>query len=74
MKTEAEKRESAFAAMALTVPAAEAAVGKNWLPVLIVGLGAWLLCSWTAGERPAIPGWLSGLRIVTMVLLIAWRH
>lgn len=72
MKTEAEKRESAFAAMALTVPAAEAAVGKNWLPVLIVALAAWLLCSWTAGERPAIPGWLSGMRIVTMVLLIAW--
>ena len=58
--------------MALTVPAAEAAVGKNWLPVLIVGLAAWLLCSWTAGERPRIPGWLSGLRIITMVLLIAW--
>lgn len=72
MKTEAEKRDSAFAAMALTVPAAEAAVGKNWLPVLIVGLAAWLLCSWTAGERPRIPGWLSGLRILTMVLLIAW--
>ena len=72
MKTEAEKRDSAFAAMALTVPAAEAAVGKNWLPVLIVGLAAWLLCSWTAGERPRIPGWLSGLRIMTMVLLIAW--
>lgn len=72
MKTEAEKRDSAFAAMALTVPAAEAAVGKNWLPVLIVGLAAWLLCSWTAGERPRIPGWLSGLRIITMVLLIAW--
>lgn len=72
MKTEAEKQDSAFAAMALTVPAAEAAVGKNWLPVLIVGLAAWLLCSWTAGERPRIPGWLSGLRIMTMVLLIAW--
>ena len=72
MKTEAEKRDSAFAAMALTVPAAEASVGKNWLPVLIVGLAAWLLCSWTAGERPRIPGWLSGLRIITMVLLIAW--
>lgn len=72
MKTEAEKRDSAFAAMALTVPTAEAAVGKNWLPVLIVVLAAWLLCSWTAGERPRIPGWLSGLRIITMVLLIAW--
>lgn len=72
MKTEAEKRDSAFVAMALTVPAAEAAVGKNWLPVLIVGLAAWLLCSWTAGERPRIPGWLSGLRILTMVFLIAW--
>lgn len=72
MKTEAEKRDSAFAAMALTIPATEAAVGKNWLPVLIVGLAAWLLCSWTAGERPRIPGWLSGLRIITMVLLIAW--
>lgn len=72
MKTGIEKRESAFAAMALTVPAAEAAVGKNWLPVLIIGLATWLFCSWTAGERPRVPYWLSRLRIVTLVLLIAW--
>lgn len=72
MKTGTEKRDSAFAAMALTVPAAEAAVGKNWLPVLIVGLAAWLFCSWTAGERPRVPYWLSRLRIATMVLLMAW--
>lgn len=72
MKTGVEKRDAAFAAMALTVPAAEAAVGKNWLPVLIVGLAAWLLCSWTAGERPQIPVWLSRLRIAAMVLLMAW--
>lgn len=72
MKTGIEKRESAFAAMALTVPAAEAAVGKNWLPVLIIGLATWLFCSWTAGERLRVPYWLSRLRIVTLVLLIAW--
>lgn len=64
--------------MALTVPAAAAAVGKNWLPTLILVLASFLLCSWTSILEDPDWKWLHFLRSVTLVFLLSfgldWTH
>ena len=76
MKT--EKAYRPFEALALTVPAAEAAVGKNWLPTLILALAALLIC--TGASILEIPGWdwLRKLQCIAAALLLAkllgWTH
>ena len=69
---ENERTEIPFQIMALTIPAAEAAVGKNWLPTLILALASFLLCSWTSGQEDPDWKWLRFLRCVVVTLLLAW--
>lgn len=61
-----------FQIMALTVPAAEAAVGKNWLPTLMLALAAFLLCTWMSAQPELRRRWLSSVRCAVIVLLMAW--
>ncbi len=67
-----EKVYNTFCLMALTVPAAEAAVGTNWLPTMVVALAAFLLCTWMNGREDPQWKWLSALRMIVICLLIAW--
>lgn len=67
-----EKLYNTFCLMALTVPAAEAAVGKNWLPTMVVALAAFLLCTWMNGREDLQWKWLSALRMIVICLMIAW--
>lgn len=61
-----------FQMMALTVPAAEAAVGKNWLPTLVLALAAFLLCTWLSAQKEPGWNWLYPVRCVAIVFLLAW--
>ena len=72
MKTADENREAAFAAAAMIVPAVEAGVGRNWLPVLIVGLASELLYCIQREPKGELPGWMSMLRVATMLFLASW--
>lgn len=67
-----DKAEIPFQIMALTIPAAEAAVGKNWLPTLILALASFLLCSWMSVRESPDWKWLHVLRSVTLVLILSW--
>ena len=75
---ENDKTEMPFQIMALTIPAAEAAVGKNWLPTLVLALAAFLLCSWTSTQEDPKWKWLHFLRTVTLTFLLSfglnWTH
>lgn len=67
-----DKTSIPFQMMALTVPAAEAAVGKNWLPSLVVALSAFLLCTWMGVQEQPDWKWLSTARVIACVFLLAW--
>lgn len=67
-----DKESLPFQIMALTVPAAEAAVGKNWLPTLMLALAAFLLCTWMSAQPEAEWKWLSSVRCAVIVLLMCW--
>lgn len=58
--------------MALVVPAAEAAVGKNWLPTLMLVLVSFLLCTWMSGQEEPKWSWFYPLRLVALILLLSW--
>lgn len=58
--------------MALIVPAAEAAVGKNWLPTLMLVLVSFLLCTWMSMREEPDWKWLYPLRLAALVLLLSW--
>ena len=58
--------------MALVVPAAEAAMGKNWLPTLILVLVSFLLCTWMNGRKEPKRKWLNRIRLPALVLLLCW--
>ena len=61
-----------FHTMALLIPAAEAAVGKNWLPSLVLVLACFLLCAWMSTQDQPDWKWLRLLRCVTLILLLSW--
>lgn len=61
-----------FSVMALVVPAAEAAAGKNWLPTVILVLVSFLLCTWMSGRNEPKRKWLNWLRFAALVLLLSW--
>lgn len=61
-----------FQIMALVVPAAEAATGKNWLPTLVLALAAFLLCTWTSVQPEPEWKWLHPMRCIAVVFLLAW--
>lgn len=61
-----------FSIMALIVPAAEAAVGKNWLPTLMLVLVTFLLCSWMSMQGEPDWKWLYPLRLAALILLLSW--
>lgn len=64
--------ELPFQIMALAVPAAEAAVGKNWLPTLMLALAAFLLCTWVSAQPEPEWKWLYPMRCIVVVFLLAW--
>ena len=76
MKT--EKAYRPFEVLALTVPAAEAAVGKNWLPTLILALAALLICTCVSTQETPAWDWLRKLQCIAAALLLAkllgWTH
>ena len=76
MKT--EKAYRPFEALALTVPAAEAAVGKNWLPTLILTLAALLICTCVSTQEVPEWDWLKKLQCIAAALILAklleWTH
>lgn len=76
MKT--EKAYRPFEVLALTVPAAEAAVGKNWLPTLILALTALLICTCVSTQEIPEWDWLKKLQCIAAVLILAklleWTH
>lgn len=58
-----------FRFMALAIPAIDAAIGINWLPVLIVSLAAMLIWIWMEHVQTECPKWLSILRTVSLPLI-----
>ena len=76
MKT--EKAYRPFEVLALTVPAAEAAVGKNWLPTVILALAALLICTGSSTLENPEWDWLKKLQCVAAALVLAkllgWTH
>lgn len=73
-----EKAYRPFQLLALTVPAAEAAAGKNWLPTLILALASVLVCTWISALAASNLQWLNDLRSIAAVLLLSgllnWTH
>lgn len=73
-----EKAYRPFQLLALTVPAAEAAAGKNWLPTLILALASVLVCTWISALAEPNLQWLNDLRSIAAVLLLSgllnWTH
>lgn len=73
-----EKAYRPFQLLALTVPAAEAAAGKNWLPTLILALASVLVCTWISALADPNLQWLTDLRSIAAVLLLSgllnWTH
>ena len=73
-----EKAYRPFQLLALTVPAAEAAAGKNWLPTLILALASVLVCTWISALTDPNLQWLNDLRSIAAVLLLSgllnWTH
>ena len=67
-----DKSSLPFQMMALVVPAAEAAAGKNWLPTLMLALAAFLLCTWLSVQQEPEWKWLHSLRCAAIVFLLAW--
>lgn len=61
-----------FSVMALMVPAAEAAAGKNWLPTLMLALVSFLLCTWMSVQEEPKWKWLYPARFAALVFLLAW--
>ena len=61
-----------FSIMALIVPAAEAAAGKNWLPTLMLVLVSFLLCTWMSMREEPDWKWLYPLRFAALILLLSW--
>lgn len=76
MKT--EKAYRPFEVLALTVPATEAAVGKNWLPTLILTLAALLICTCVSTQEVPEWDWLKKLQCIAAALILAklleWTH
>lgn len=66
-----EKAYRPFQLLALTVPAAEAAAGKNWLPTLILALASVLVCTWISALADPNLQWLNDLRSIAAVLLLS---
>ena len=73
-----EKAYRPFQLLALTVPAAEAAAGRNWLPTLILALASVLVCTWISALADPNLQWLNDLRSIAAVLLLSgllnWTH
>lgn len=69
---ENDKATVPFSVMALMVPAAEAAAGKNWLPTLMLALVSFLLCTWISVQEEPKWKWLYPARFAALVLLLAW--
>ena len=73
-----EKAYRPFQLLALTVPAAEAAAGKNWLPTLILALASVLVCTWISALVDPNLQWLNDLRSIAAVLMLSgllnWTH
>lgn len=73
-----EKAYRPFQLLALTVPAAEAAAGKNWLPTLILALASVLVCTWISALADPNLQWLNDLRSIAAALLLSgllnWTH
>lgn len=61
-----------FSIMALIVPAAEAAAGKNWLSTLVLVLVSFLLCTWMSMQKEPDWKWLYPLRFAALILLLSW--
>lgn len=60
-----------FLTTALLIPTASAAIGKNWLPTLVVSLAAVLLHGWLPKETEQAPKWLERLRWLAVLMLAA---
>lgn len=60
-----------FRLMALCIPAAEAAVGKNWLPTLILALTAVLVCTWVNALQLSDVKWLHRMQALGAAFLLS---
>lgn len=73
-----EKAYRPFSVLALTIPAAEAAVGKNWLPTVILALAALLVCIWMGTQEIPQWDWLKKLQALAAAFILAklldWTH
>ena len=73
-----EKAYRPFEVLALTIPAAEAAVGKNWLPTVILALAALLICIWMSTLEIPQWDWLKKLQGIAaaffLARLLGWTH
>lgn len=66
-----EKAYRPFQLLALTIPAAEAAAGKNWLPVLILALASVLVCTCVSALGEVKLPWLNDLRSIGVILILS---
>ncbi len=73
-----EKQNRPFFHLALMIPAAEAAAGRNWLPTLVLALAAAAMCIWMNMQPKWDYPWLFRLRCFGAVFLLAgmleWAH
>lgn len=73
-----EKEKRPFFNLALAIPAAEAAAGRNWLPTLVLALAAAAMCIWMNMRRRWDYPWLLRLQRLGVVFLLAgmleWTH
>lgn len=69
MKT--EKAYRPFQNFAVMIPAIEAAVGKNWLPSLILSLAALLICTWMSMQDALTFLPLQSLRKIAAAIILA---
>lgn len=73
-----EKAYRPFQLLSLTIPAAEAAAGKNWLPTLILVLASVLVCTCVSALGEVNLLWLNDLRSIGVILLLSgllgWTH
>ena len=66
-----EKAYRPFQLLALIIPAAEAAAGRNWLPTLILALASVLVCTCVSALGEVNLQWLNDLRCIGVILLLS---
>lgn len=66
-----ERTYDPFRLLALCIPAMDAAVGKNWLPTLILTLASTLICTWAGAVRIPDAKWLRRMQALGGAFLLS---